>query len=170
MSRPAALRFIFATLLLDMVGIGLLIPVLPKLVASLHGGDHAKASVVFGWFISAYALMQFLFAPLLGELSDRFGRRPVILISLLGGGLDYLLMAFAPSLEWLFVGRVISGITGANIAAANAYIADVSSPEDRAKNFGMIGACFGIGFVLGPALGGLLAVGGCGHRFWSLPG
>lgn len=150
------MRFILVTVLLDMIGIGLIIPVLPKLVTTMSGGTISEGSYIFGWFVASYALMQFVFAPILGNLSDRFGRRPIILTSLLGAGLDYLLMAFAPNLKWLFVGRVISGITGANISAANAYIADVSAPEDRAKNFGMIGACFGVGFIIGPALGGLL--------------
>lgn len=139
-----------------MIGIGLVIPVLPKLVTTMYGGDISDGSFIFGWFVASYALMQFIFSPILGNLSDRFGRRPIILTSLLGAGLDYLLMAFAPNLIWLFVGRVLSGITGANISAANAYIADVSAPEDRARNFGMIGACFGVGFIIGPALGGLL--------------
>lgn len=155
-NRQAAVRFILITVLLDMLGIGLIIPVLPKLVTSLYGGDLSTGSHVFGWFVASYALMQFLFAPTLGNLSDAYGRRPVLLVSLLGAGLDYLLMAFAPTWQWLFLGRVLSGVTGANIAVANAYIADVSSPEERAKNFGLIGACFGIGFIIGPAVGGLL--------------
>lgn len=155
-NRKAATSFILITVLLDMIGIGLVIPVLPKLVTTMYGGDISDGSFIFGWFIASYALMQFIFSPILGNLSDRFGRRPIILTSLLGAGLDYLLMAFAPNLIWLFVGRVLSGITGANISAANAYIADISAPEDRARNFGMIGACFGVGFIIGPALGGLL--------------
>lgn len=160
--RPAAMPFILATVLLDMLGIGMIIPVLPKLVTTMYGAGLSEGSTIFGWFVASYALMQFLFAPVLGNLSDAYGRRPIILLSLLGAGLDYLLMAFAPNLAWLFVGRVIAGVTGANITAANAYIADVSQPEDRARNFGMIGACFGVGFILGPALGGLL--GGYGLR------
>ena len=155
-NRKAAMPFILITVLLDMIGIGLIIPVLPKLVTTMSGGNISKGSYVFGWFVASYALMQFVFSPILGKLSDAVGRRPIILTSLFGAGLDYLLMAFAPNLKWLFVGRVISGITGANISAANAYIADVSAPEDRAKNFGMIGACFGVGFIIGPGLGGLL--------------
>ncbi|HEX8998374.1 MAG TPA: TCR/Tet family MFS transporter, partial [Blastocatellia bacterium] len=125
---------------------------------------------VFGWFVASYALMQFVFSPVLGNLSDAYGRRPIILSSLLGAGLDYLLMAFAPTWKWLFIGRVISGITGANISAANAYIADVSAPEDRAKNFGLIGACFGVGFILGPALGGLLGSYGLRVPFMAAAG
>jgi len=156
-SRQAALPFIIVTVLLDMLGIGLIIPVLPKLVTTMYGGDLSAGSTVFGWFAASYALMQFLFSPIIGNLSDAYGRRPVILVSLLGSGLDYILMALAPSWKWLFVGRIIAGITGANITAANAYIADVSPPEERARNFGLIGACFGVGFILGPALGGLLS-------------
>ncbi|MEW6210321.1 MAG: TCR/Tet family MFS transporter [Acidobacteriota bacterium] len=160
--RQAALPFILVTILIDMLGIGLVIPVLPKLVTTMHGGDISEGSTVFGWFVASYALMQFIFSPVLGNLSDAYGRRPVILLSLLGAGLDYMLMSFAPTLGWLFVGRIISGVTGANIAAANAYIADVSPPQERARNFGMVGACFGVGFIVGPALGGVL--GGIGLR------
>lgn len=155
--RNAALPFILVTVIIDVLGIGLLIPVLPELVTELAGGDLSRGSAYYGWFIAVYAAMQFLFAPVLGGLSDRFGRRPVLLISLLGAGLDYLVMAVAPNLTILFIGRIISGITGANITAANAYIADVSAPHERAKNFGLMGAAFGVGFILGPALGGLLA-------------
>lgn len=155
--RNAALPFILVTLIIDVLGIGLLIPVLPELVTELAGGDLSSGSAYYGWFIAVYAAMQFLFAPVLGGLSDRFGRRPVLLVSLLGVGLDYLVMALAPNLWILFIGRIVSGITGANITAANAYIADVSAPEERAKNFGLVGAAFGVGFILGPALGGLLA-------------
>ncbi len=154
--RNAALPFILVTLLLDVLGIGLIIPVLPKLVTTMGGGNISENSGLFGWFVAIYASMQFLFSPVLGSLSDTYGRRPVILLSLVGAGLDYLLLAFAPSLEWLFVGRVISGITGANMTAINAYVADVSPPEKRAQNYGLMGAMFGIGFILGPAVGGLL--------------
>jgi len=156
-SIRAGMPFILITVLLDMLGIGLVVPVLPALVTEMRGGDLAEGSATYGWFVATYALMQFVFSPMIGNLSDAFGRRPVILVSLLGAGLDYLLMAFAPTLSWLFVGRVISGITGANITAVYAYIADVSPPESRAKNFGLVGACFGVGFILGPATGGLLA-------------
>jgi DHA1 family tetracycline resistance protein-like MFS transporter len=154
--REAGLGFIFITLLLDILGIGLIIPVLPKLIESFTESNIESASSIYGIMVAVYALMQFLFAPILGSLSDRYGRRPVILISLLGAGLDYLLLAFAPSLAWLFVGRVIAGITAANITTASAYIVDVSPPEKRAQNFGIIGAAFGVGFVIGPAVGGLL--------------
>ncbi len=154
-NKPAII-FIFITLVLDIVGIGLVVPILPKLVEQFQHGDVAAASHTYGALAALYSLMQFICAPLIGSLSDRYGRRRVILISLLGSGLDYFLFAYAPSLAWLFVGRVISGITGANIAAASAYIADISPPEKRAANFGLIGAAFGIGFIAGPALGGLL--------------
>jgi MFS transporter, DHA1 family, tetracycline resistance protein len=148
--------FIFVTLVLDVVGIGIIIPILPKLVEQFKGGDVVAASHIYGALAALYALMQFLFAPLLGALSDRFGRRPVILVSLFGAGLDYFVLAFAPNLTWFFIARMLSGITGANITAASAYIADVSPPEKRAANFGLIGAAFGIGFIAGPALGGWL--------------
>jgi MFS transporter, DHA1 family, tetracycline resistance protein len=154
--RQAALIFIFITVVLDMLALGMVIPVLPILVQTFMGGDTARASEVFGLFATAWAAMQFLFSPIQGALSDRFGRRPVILISNFGLGLDYVFMALAPSLALLFIGRVISGITAASISTAFAYVADVTPPEKRAASFGLIGAAFGIGFVLGPALGGLL--------------
>lgn len=163
-SRKPALGFIFVTLFLDILGVGLIIPILPKLIEQLSGGNVSAASHTFGWLASLYSLMQFGFAPVLGSLSDRFGRRAVILTSLLGSGLDYLLLAFAPSLPWFFLGRIIAGITGANITAANAYIADVSPPEKRAANFGLVAAAFGLGFIAGPALGGVL-----GHISLRLP-
>ena len=165
-ARPAALAFIFALVVVDVIAMGVVIPVLPKLVESFEGGDTARAAAVYGVFGTAWALMQFFAMPILGAASDRFGRRPVILVSCLGLGLDYFLMALAPNLAWLFVGRVISGITAASISTAFAYIADVSPPEKRAAAFGMIGAGFGLGFTLGPALGGLL--GGIDPRlpFW----
>lgn len=168
--HAAAIPFILVTLLIDVLGIGLLIPVLPELVTELAGGDIAAGSTYYGWFIAAYAAMQFLFAPILGGLADRFGRRPVLLVSLLGAGIDYLVMALAPNLTLLFVGRVISGVTGANITAANAYIADVSAPHERAKNFGLVGATFGVGFIVGPALGGLLAGLGLRAPFYAAAG
>src|SRR5258707_8812401 len=156
MRQKPALAFIFVTLVLDILGIGLIIPILPKLVESFHGGSVTAASHPYGLLAALYSLMQFLFAPVLGSLSDRFGRRPVVLASLFGSGVDYFVLAFAPSLGWFFAGRIIAGITGANFAAAAAYIADVSPPEKRAANFGLIGAAFGVGFIAGPALGGLL--------------
>jgi DHA1 family tetracycline resistance protein-like MFS transporter len=153
--RRAAFAFIFLTVLLDMLALGTIIPVLPKLVVSFLHGDTAAAAEVYGVFGTAWALMQFLCSPLLGALSDRFGRRPVVLISNIGLGLDYIVMAVAPSLSWLFVGRVLSGITAASVSTGFAYVADVTPPEGRAARFGMLGVAFGAGFVLGPALGGL---------------
>lgn len=155
-ARKPALGFIFITLFLDILGIGLIVPILPRLITHLQGNNVEAAAHTVGALGALYALMQFLCAPILGSLSDRFGRRPVILGSLFGSGLDYLLLAFAPSLSWFFVGRIVAGITGANIAAASSYIADISPPEKRAANFGIIGAAFGLGFIAGPALGGLL--------------
>jgi len=154
--RKATLTFIFILVALDVLALGIIIPVLPKLVEQFMGGDTARAAEVFGLFGTAWSLMQFFFMPLLGMLSDRFGRRPVILISCLGMGLDYFFMALAPSLAWLFAGRLISGITAASISTAFAYIADVTPAEKRAGAFGMVGAAFGLGFVIGPALGGVL--------------
>lgn len=154
--RKPALIFIFITLFLDILGIGLIVPILPKLIEQLGDGRVDSASFVYGWLVGLYSLMQFLFAPIIGSLSDRFGRRPVILLSLFGTGLDYFLLAWAPTLAWFFVGRLISGITGANYSAAAAYVADVSPPEKRSANFGLIGAAFGLGFIFGPALGGWL--------------
>ena len=157
-SKPskAALSFVFVMVVLDVMAIGIIIPVLPKLVETMSGGDTARAAVLFGYFGTAWGLMQFVFSPVLGALSDRYGRRPILLFSTLGLGLDYILMAVAPNLVWLFIGRVISGITAATFSTAYAYIADVTPAEERAGAFGLIGAAFGIGFVLGPALGGIL--------------
>jgi DHA1 family tetracycline resistance protein-like MFS transporter len=154
--RSAALGFIFVTVLIDVIGFGIIIPVLPQLIQDLTGGDMSEASRYGGWLMFTYAFMQFLFAPILGNLSDRYGRRSIILISLLGFGLDYLLLAWAPNITWLFIARVLSGITGASITTASAYIADISTPEKRAQNFGMIGAAFGLGFIIGPMIGGVL--------------
>lgn len=154
--RKPALVFIFITLFLDILGIGLIVPILPRLIEQLGDGRVDSASFVYGWLVGLYSLMQFIFAPIIGSLSDRFGRRPVILLSLFGTGLDYFLLAWAPTLAWLFVGRLISGITGANYSAAAAYVADVSPPEKRSANFGIIGAAFGLGFIFGPAIGGWL--------------
>ncbi len=153
-NRKPALGFIFVTLLLDILGFGLIIPILPKLIEQLQGGNTSSAAHLYGWLVCVYALMQFLFASILGSLSDRFGRRPVILISLFGSAVDFLFMALAPNAPWFFIGRVINGISGANITTATAYIADISPPEKRAANFGIIGAAFGVGFILGPAMGG----------------
>jgi DHA1 family tetracycline resistance protein-like MFS transporter len=168
--RSGAVAFIFVTILLDMFALGLILPILPKLVESFVDNDTASAARIFGLFGTAWALMQFIFSPILGGLSDRFGRRPVVLLSNFGLALDYVLMALAPSLTWLFVGRVISGITSASVSTAFAYIADVTPPERRAAMFGKIGVAFGAGFILGPAIGGLL--GGMDPRlpFWVAAG
>jgi MFS transporter, DHA1 family, tetracycline resistance protein len=155
-NRKAALGFIFITLLLDVTGLGIIIPVLPKLIEGLIHGNLSEASKYAGWLTFAYAIMQFLFAPIIGNLSDQYGRRPVLLLSLLGFGVDYLFLAFAPTIAWLFVGRLIAGVFGASFTTASAYIADISTPENRAQNFGMIGAAFGLGFIIGPVVGGLL--------------
>ncbi|MCW1916648.1 TCR/Tet family MFS transporter [Luteolibacter sp. GHJ8] len=161
MARPKpAIIFIFITLFLDIFGIGVIVPVLPKLVEELQGGDLEAAAHSVGWLGALYALMQFIFSPVLGSLSDRFGRRPVILASLFGSGIDYLVLAWAPTLGWLYLARIVSGITAANFSAASAYIADVTPPEKRAAGFGMIGAAFGLGFIAGPAIGGLLGAHG----------
>ena len=154
--RPPALGFIFITLFLDVLGFGLIIPILPKLLETFHPGDTTKTSLIYGSLVALYSLMQFTFAPVLGNLSDRFGRRPILLGSLFGSAVDYLFLALAPTLPWFFVGRVINGISGASITTAAAYIADISPPEKRAANFGIIGAAFGLGFIAGPALGGWL--------------
>ncbi|ASU34971.1 TCR/Tet family MFS transporter [Mucilaginibacter xinganensis] len=154
--KQAALGFIFATLLIDVIGLGIIIPVIPKLIEHLIHGDVSDASGYAGWLTAAYAGMQFIFAPLIGNLSDKFGRRPVLLCSLLGFSVDYLFSAFAPTIAWLFVGRIIAGITGASFTTANAYIADISEPEKRAANFGLVGVAFGLGFIIGPVLGGIL--------------
>lgn len=164
--RRATLAFVFVLVALDVMAMGIVIPVLPKLVERFQGGDTARAAEMFGAMNTAWGLMQFLFMPVLGMLSDRFGRRPVILLSCAGMGLDFFLMALAPTTAWLFVGRVISGITAASMSTAFAYITDVTPAEKRAGAFGMMGAAFGVGFVLGPALGGVL--GGIDPRlpFW----
>ena len=166
-TRSAALVFIFITVVVDVLALGIIIPVLPKLVEGFLGGNTARAAEIYGLFGTVWALMQFVFSPVLGALSDRFGRRPVILISCFGLGLDYILMALAPTLWWLFVGRVISGITAASFPTAGAYIADVTPPEKRAASFGMIGAAWGLGFVLGLALGGVLGVVDPRLPFWA---
>lgn len=171
-SQPgrAAFLFIFATVALDMLALGVMIPVLPKLIVTFEGGDLARASVAVGVFGFAWALMQFLFQPVLGALSDRFGRRPVVLLSNLGLGLDYILMALAPNLIWLFIGRIVSGITAASFSTASAYIADITPAEKRAGRFGMLGAAFGLGFVIGPALGGWLGSYDLRAPFWCAAG
>ena len=158
--KKAAVGFIFITVLIDIIGFGIIIPVLPQLLQQLmHVTDRTDISAISKpaiFLTLIYGLMQFIFAPILGSLSDRYGRRPVLLFSLLGFGLDYIFLAFAPSISWLFLGRMISGITGASITTASAYMADISNEKNRAQNFGMIGAAFGLGFIIGPMLGGLL--------------
>jgi DHA1 family tetracycline resistance protein-like MFS transporter len=165
--RKAAIGFIFVTLLIDVMGWGLIIPVMPDLISQLKQIPVNEASPYGAWLLSAYAVTQFVFAPVIGNLSDKYGRRPVLLTSLLGFGIDYLFLALAPTYGWLFVGRIIAGITGASFTTASAYIADISTAETRAKNFGMIGAAFGLGFVIGPALGGLLAGWGVRAPFYA---
>lgn len=154
--KQKSLPFIFITVVLDMMGIGLIIPVLPDVIRRFNS-DPETVNLYFGYFVALYALMQFVASPLLGGLSDRFGRRPILLSSLFGAALDYLFMAFAPTLTLLFCGRIISGLTGASMTVANSYMADISDDTNRSSNFGLIGAAFGLGFVLGPVLGGLLS-------------
>lgn len=154
--RKAAISFIFITLLIDVTGLGLIIPVFPQLIGQLTQGNISEASQWSGWLTFAYAIMQFVCAPIIGNLSDRFGRRPVLLLSLLGFGIDYIFLSLAPTIWWLFLGRIVAGVFGASFTTATAYIADISNDENRAQNFGMIGAAFGLGFIIGPGLGGLL--------------
>lgn len=154
--KQAAVGFIFITVLLDVIGWGIIIPVIPDLIKDLINGDISEAAKYGGWLTFAYAITQFIFAPVIGNLSDKYGRRPVLLTSLFAFSLDFLLLAFAPTITWLFIGRILSGITGASFTTASAYIADVSTHENRAKNFGLMGAAFGLGFIIGPVLGGLL--------------
>tara|TARA_B100000768_G_C11273227_1_gene374500 strand:+ start:456 stop:1679 length:1224 start_codon:yes stop_codon:yes gene_type:complete len=155
-NRKAAVGFIFITLLLDVIGLGIIIPVIPALIQELTGGSISEASRYGGWLIASYALVQFLCAPIVGALSDKYGRRPILLLSLLGFGLDYLVLAVAPSIGWLFLARIIAGFFGASFTTGAAYIADVSSAEKRAQNFGLLGAAFGLGFIIGPVTGGIL--------------
>jgi DHA1 family tetracycline resistance protein-like MFS transporter len=164
--RRAALGFIFVTVVLDMVALGVIVPVLPRLIADFVHGDLGSASEYLGWFTAAWALMQFVFAPILGMLSDRFGRRPVVLLSNFGLGLDYIIMALAPTLSWLFIGRLFSGITSSSIPTATAYISDVTTVENRSRAFGFLGAAFGFGFVVGPAMGGWLGAFNPRLPFW----
>ncbi|MCB2108514.1 MAG: TCR/Tet family MFS transporter [Rhodobacteraceae bacterium] len=164
---PAAFGFVLVTVVLDTLAFGVMVPVLPQLLVTLEGGDTKAAATVLGIFGAAWAVMQFLMSPVLGALSDKFGRRPVILLSLLGLGLDYVFMALAPTVGWLFVGRVISGVTSANYATVSAYTADVTPPDERAKRFGLIGAAWGFGFIIGPAVGGVLAGVDLRAPFWA---
>ncbi|PJZ40323.1 tetracycline resistance MFS efflux pump [Leptospira kmetyi] len=154
--RPAALGFIFVTILIDVIGFGIIIPVLPKLIQELTHGSLSEAAWDGGLLMFAYSIVQFVCAPFVGALSDRYGRRPILLASLFGFALDYLFLTFAPSILWLFVGRVVAGIMGASFTTGYAYIADISPPEKRAENFGILGAAFGLGFIIGPVIGGSL--------------
>ncbi len=153
-SNKTALLFIFITILVDVIGIGIIIPIIPDLIMKLTGEGTAMAVIYGMWLTTAFAGMQFLFSPVLGEISDRFGRRPILLLALLGLSIDYLIHAWAPTITFLFIGRFLAGITGASFTVASAYIADISTPEEKAKNFGLIGAAFGLGFIIGPGIGG----------------
>lgn len=154
--KKAAIGFIFITMLIDITGWGIIIPVVPDLIKELIHADIGEAAKYGGWLGFAYAFTQFIFSPVVGNLSDKYGRRPIILISLFGFIIDYIFLALSPNIYWLFIGRIIAGVTGASITTASAYIADISTNEDRAKNFGLIGAAFGVGFIVGPVIGGLL--------------
>jgi DHA1 family tetracycline resistance protein-like MFS transporter len=154
--KKAAIGFIFITMLIDITGWGIIIPVVPDLIKELIHADIGEAAKYGGWLGFAYAFIQFIFSPVVGNLSDKYGRRPIILISLFGFTIDYIFLALSPNIYWLFIGRIIAGVTGASITTASAYIADISTNEDRAKNFGLIGAAFGVGFIIGPVIGGLL--------------
>ncbi|HLR49977.1 MAG TPA: MFS transporter, partial [Candidatus Sphingobacterium stercoripullorum] len=162
-----ALIFIFITVVIDTIGLGIIIPVLPSLIKELIGGDLSEASRYGGWLMFAYASTQFAFAPLIGNLSDKYGRRPLLLSTMFCFGINYLLMGLSPTVAWLFVGRLIAGITGASHTVAAAYIADVSTPHKKAQNFGLLGAAFGIGFIIGPVLGGLLGQYGARIPFFA---
>lgn len=153
--KKAAVTFIFITVLIDVIGFGIIIPVLPKLLAEMIQIDLNEASTYGGYLLTSFAIAQFLFSPIMGSLSDQYGRRPVLLLSLLGFAIDYLILAFAPTFSWLIIGRIIAGVFGASYTVASAYIADISTEDNRAKNFGMLGAAFGLGFIIGPLLGGL---------------
>ncbi len=168
--KSAAIGFIFITLLIDITGWGIIIPVVPKLIQELIHADVSEAARYGGWLSTLYAVMQFLFAAVLGGLSDKFGRRPIILASLLGFAINFYIQAIAPTIFWLFIGRIFSGITGASITTASAYIADVSTDEDRAKNFGLVGAAFGLGFIIGPVIGGVLGQYGARVPFYAASG
>ena len=169
-SRKAAVIFIFVTVVLDMLALGLVAPVLPKLMLGFLNNDMKRTADWNGIFLTVFAAMQFFFSPIIGVLSDRIGRRPVLLLSSLGLGLDYIVMALAPTIGWLFLGRIISGVTASSIPTAMAYIADVTPREKRAGAFGLIGAAFGIGFTLGPAIGGLIGNTNPRLAFWAASG
>ena len=169
-NRKAAIGFVLITVLIDVIGVGIILPVVPALIKELTGGSTSDASIYGGWLMFAYAFMQFICAPIVGALSDQYGRRPVLLLSLFGFGLDYILAGFAPTIGWLFVARVVAGVTGASFTTANAYIADVSEPEKRSQNFGMVGAAFGLGFIIGPLIGGVLGEYGPRVPFFAAAG
>lgn len=166
----SAIAFVFITVVLDMIGFGIIMPVLPQLIETVGQMDLAQAAKMGAWMFAAYAIAAFAFGPLMGNLSDRFGRRPILLIAVAGLGFDYLMHALAPSLGWLFVGRILAGLCGASWVIANAYITDVTQPEERGKYFGMLGAAFGLGFILGPAIGGLLGEYGARVPFYAAAG
>ena len=165
--KKAAIGFIFVTLLIDITGWGIILPVVPRLIKELIDGDITEAATYGGWLSFAYAFTQFVCSPVLGNLSDKYGRRPIILISMFGFAIDYIFLALAPSIIWLFFGRIIAGVTGASMSTASAYIADISTDEDRSKNFGMIGAALGLGFIIGPVIGGLLGHYGARVPFYA---
>ena len=165
-----AVTFVLITVFLDMVGFGLIMPVLPKLIEDVGHVTIDRAAIIGGWMFAAFSLAQFVFAPLMGNLADRFGRRPLLLLAIFGLGMDFILMALAPTLEWLFIGRIIAGVCGASWIIASAYIADVTAPDDRARAYGYMGAAFGVGFVIGPAIGGLLGSFGPRVPFWVAAG
>lgn len=169
-TKSFGLLFIFITVVIDSVGLGIIIPVMPKLIQELIHGDISLASQYGGWLVFAYAITQFYFASVLGNLSDRFGRRPVLLLSLFGFSINYLLMGIAPSIAWLFIGRLVAGITGASHTVAAAYIADISTPQNKAQNFGLLGAAFGLGFIIGPVIGGILGHYGARIPFFAAAG
>lgn len=166
-ARRPAVAFVFVAVMLDMIALGITVPVLPGLITGLLHGDAAHAAGYFGGFAAIWAVMQFFASPIIGSLSDRFGRRPVLLASMFGQAADYVVMALAPTIVWLLIGRIISGVTSASYSTANAYIADVTPPQERAARFGLLGAAFGIGFIAGPAIGGLLAPFGPRLPFWA---
>lgn len=166
-NSKSAIRFIFITMLIDIIGIGIIIPVIPKLLQELNQSNVSEAAKLGGWLAFAYAATQFIFAPIMGNLSDKFGRRPVLLLSMLAFAFDYLMLALSTNIYYLFLARIVAGITGASISTAMAYMADVSTPKEKAKNFGLIGAAFGIGFVIGPVIGGLLGQYGSRVPFYA---
>lgn len=168
--RKGALTFIFLTLIIDVTGIGIIVPIVPDLITELTGASNSDAATIGGWLIFSFAIMQFFFSPVLGGLSDQFGRRPILLASLFGFGIDYIFVGFAPTIGWIFVGRIIAGIMGASFTTASAFIADVSTPENRSKNFGLIGAAFGLGFIFGNLIGGVLGQYGTRVPFFAAAG